>query len=94
MSHQPGPSANQTQQPTPDLAQQGGFVAPGSARHAEEQARKDRTLTEFMLLLDEYEPMVRTSRLRCLFQGHIAIPTFTDTERSHRLLSAACWVRV
>lgn len=28
-------------------------------RQAEEQARKDRTLTEFMLMLDNYEPMVR-----------------------------------
>lgn len=42
--------------------------APMDPRQAEEQARKDRTLTEFMLMLDEYEPMVREFRstLFCL----------------------------
>jgi transcription initiation factor TFIID subunit 10 len=55
---QAGPSSNQAQHPPPDQLQKGGSAS-GSARHAEEQARKDRTLTEFMLMLDEYEPMVR-----------------------------------
>ncbi|KAF8582788.1 transcription initiation factor IID, TAF10 subunit [Ramaria rubella] len=55
---QAGTSSNQAQQPTPEQSQQGGPLAAGSTRHAEEQARKDRTLTEFMLMLDEYEPMI------------------------------------
>lgn len=55
---QAGTSSNQAQQPTPDQSQLGGSSASGSARIAEEQARKDRTLTEFMLMLDDYEPMV------------------------------------
>ena len=54
---QAGPSLNQAQQPTPDHLHQGVTSASGS-RYAEEQARKDRTLTEFMLMLDEYEPIV------------------------------------
>lgn len=29
------------------------------SRQAAEEARKDRTLAEFMLMLDEYEPLVR-----------------------------------
>src|SRR6201999_1762984 len=32
-------------------------------RQAAEEARKDRTLAEFMLMLDEYEPLVRVSRM-------------------------------
>jgi hypothetical protein len=31
------------------------------SRQAEEEARKDRTLAEFLLMLDDYEPLV------CLF---------------------------
>jgi len=67
----------------------------GSTRHAEEQARKDRTLTEFMLMLDEYEPMVCTSKYRFPFRGRIAnVATLTkpDTKRSYRLLLATRWV--
>ncbi len=32
--------------------------APQPTRQAAEEARKDRTLAEFMLMLDEYEPLV------------------------------------
>jgi len=34
--------------------------APSQSRQAAEEARKDRTLAEFLLMLDEYEPLVRT----------------------------------
>ncbi|TDL23796.1 transcription initiation factor IID, TAF10 subunit [Rickenella mellea] len=41
---QPGPSAQSSSQP--------------QTRQAAEQARKDRTLAEFMLMLDDYEPLI------------------------------------
>lgn len=51
--------------------------APMDPRQAEEQARKDRTLTEFMLMLDEYEPMVRelqsTLFFICIFIGQLTM---------------------
>jgi hypothetical protein len=54
-------------EPAPDNSiatpQAGGSGGAGSAqpqsRQAAEEARKDRTLAEFMLMLDEYEPLVR-----------------------------------
>ena len=36
-------------------------------RQAAEEARKDRTLAEFMLMLDEYEPLVCVLRLIKIF---------------------------
>jgi transcription initiation factor TFIID subunit 10 len=48
-------------QPAQDNLQvtpQAGGAQPQS-RQAAEEARKDRTLAEFMLMLDEYEPLVR-----------------------------------
>lgn len=35
-----------------------GMAAAGQSRQAAEDARKDRTLAEFLLMLDEYEPLV------------------------------------
>ena len=35
-----------------------------ATRRADELARKDRTLAEFMLMLDDYEPLVSSSRAR------------------------------
>ena len=53
-------------QPVQDISQatpQAGGGMTGSAqpqtRQAAEEARKDRTLAEFLLMLDEYEPLVR-----------------------------------
>jgi transcription initiation factor TFIID subunit 10 len=61
------PDASQQQQPS-----QATTVAAGSStttatvvasqpqsRQAAEEARKDRTLAEFLVMLDEYEPLVR-----------------------------------
>ena len=39
----------QTQQSAP---------APGPSRRPDEEAKKDRTLAEFLLMLDDYEPLV------------------------------------
>jgi len=50
------PGQQQHQQQTPSAQEQTQSTNP---RYAEEQALKDRTLTEFMLMLDDYEPMVR-----------------------------------
>jgi len=53
--------AQDNSQATP---QAGGSGSTGSAqpqsRQAAEEARKDRTLAEFMLMLDDYEPLVRS----------------------------------
>ena len=52
--------------PTPDQQQVQTSAAKGSpessppqSRQAAEEARKDRTLAEFMAMLDDYEPLVR-----------------------------------
>jgi transcription initiation factor TFIID subunit 10 len=43
--------------------------APTQTRQAAEEARKDRTLAEFMLMLDDYEPLVRKRFGCCLFES-------------------------
>lgn len=55
-------------------------------RQAEEQARKDRTLTEFMLMLDEYEPMIPSEIADFYFQR---VGFETEDVRLKRLLSLA-----
>ena len=56
----PGPSDTQTSQSQPVQ-----FTQP-QTRQAAEDARKDRTLAEFLLMLDEYEPLVCASlHTRC-----------------------------
>lgn len=50
--------------PAPVGTQQTPQTAPTAStqpqtRQAAEEARKDRTLAEFMLMLDDYEPLVR-----------------------------------
>ena len=52
-------SALDNSQVTPQASGSGssGSTQPQS-RQAAEEARKDRTLAEFMLMLDEYEPLV------------------------------------
>ncbi|KII87195.1 hypothetical protein PLICRDRAFT_93009 [Plicaturopsis crispa FD-325 SS-3] len=57
----PGPAYPQ-QQAAPERAAAGTSAAASSSqpqsRLAAEEARKDRTLAEFMLMLDEYEPLI------------------------------------
>lgn len=59
----PGGYAQPPTEPSQSSAQPGGSGASGStqpqSRQAAEEARKDRTLAEFMLMLDDYEPLVR-----------------------------------
>jgi transcription initiation factor TFIID subunit 10 len=59
----PGGNAEPAPENSQAVPQAGGSGSAGSAqpqsRQAAEEARKDRTLAEFMLMLDEYEPLVR-----------------------------------
>lgn len=64
----PTPSApSPNQQGTPDFTQPGPSTTqqsrPAATQDAEE-ARKDKTLAEFMLMLDDYEPLVRVMSRR------------------------------
>lgn len=53
-------AATSAQVPTANAAASSSTQAqaPQPTRQAAEEARKDRTLAEFMLMLDEYEPLV------------------------------------
>ena len=45
------------------------------SRQTAEEARKDRTLADFLLMLDDYEPLVCSSRIQTFFsQISIQIP--------------------
>lgn len=60
-------SSSQIGTPAPDPSQVASSSTPAPAqvptqpqsRQAAEEARKDRTLAEFLLMLDDYEPLVR-----------------------------------
>ncbi|KAJ6581327.1 transcription initiation factor IID TAF10 subunit [Mycena capillaripes] len=47
-----------TSQPAYPIGQSSENSAPQQSRQAAEEARKDRTLAEFMLMLDDYEPLI------------------------------------
>ncbi|KAF7796339.1 hypothetical protein EIP86_007516 [Pleurotus ostreatoroseus] len=51
------PSQSQSQSQQPQQASSSTQSSPQS-RQAAEEARKDRTLAEFLLMLDEYEPLI------------------------------------
>ncbi|KAF8202121.1 transcription initiation factor TFIID 23-30kDa subunit-domain-containing protein [Pholiota molesta] len=54
-----GAASSSTQQPAAGTSTSTGTAAaPAQSRHAAEEARKDRTLADFMLMLDEYEPLI------------------------------------
>ena len=102
----PTPSAPSPHpQSTPDFTQPGPSTTQPSrpaTGQAAEEARKDKTLAEFLLMLDEYEPLVRTTSndegsnagaafalgARALMRGR------TDTQRSYGVLSPASRIRV
>lgn len=46
---------------TSQTPQDAATPAQPQSRQAAEDARKDRTLAEFLLMLDDYEPLVATS---------------------------------
>ncbi|KAK7030637.1 transcription initiation factor TFIID subunit 10 [Favolaschia claudopus] len=47
-----------TSQPAYPIGQPSDNSGPQQSRQAAEEARKDRTLAEFMLMLDDYEPLI------------------------------------
>jgi hypothetical protein len=63
------PYPPQPYQPYPPAASGSGGGEPTSTRRADELARKDRTLAEFMLMLDEYDPLVSGLVSLCLGLG-------------------------
>lgn len=54
----PQPEASSSTQPAAGTQDAAGNANQAHTRREEELARKDRTLAEFMLMLDEYEPLV------------------------------------
>ncbi|GJJ11294.1 hypothetical protein Clacol_005526 [Clathrus columnatus] len=77
---QAGPSAQGSQpQTVPERTQL-------DPRQAEEQARKDRTLTEFMLMLDDFEPMI-PNEIADFYLQRVGFET--EDVRLKRLLSLA-----
>jgi hypothetical protein len=52
----------QYSQPVQSQAQTQQQPTAGPSRQAGEDARKDKTLAEFLLMLDDYEPLVRVHR--------------------------------
>ncbi len=94
----PTPSAPSPHpQSTPDLTQPGPSTSQPSrpvTGQAAEETRKDKTLAEFLLMLDDYEPLVRVIMSR-ICGGEVAsmvsVLTITtaDSKRSHGVLPAA-----
>jgi transcription initiation factor TFIID subunit 10 len=63
----PQPEASGSAQPAAAAQEAAAGPSQGHTRREEELARKDRTLAEFMLMLDEYEPLVSSGACR---RGH------------------------
>jgi hypothetical protein len=88
--HAPSPvphtmsTPQQQQQPAPTTA--GAGPSTQASRAAAEEARKDRTLAEFLLLLDEHEPIVRPSALHLATCTHMYGCTIPDPDGGHGLL--------
>jgi hypothetical protein len=55
-------------QQNPKPASDGTQPDPPLTRQEQEQATQDRTLAEFMLMLDDYEPLVRLPTLAARFE--------------------------
>lgn len=102
----PTPSAPSPRpQSTPDFTQPGPSTSqpsrPATAQAAEE-ARKDKTLAEFLLMLDDYEPLVRVVSMTASSGGRGVRPRIdraltlagADTQRGHRVLPPASGIRV
>jgi hypothetical protein len=86
------PQQQQQQQPAPTTA--GAGPSTQASRAAAEEARKDRTLAEFLLLLDEHEPIVRPSVLHLATCTHICDCTTPDPDGGHGLLPPARRLRL
>lgn len=81
-------SSQQTTQPAAGSSTSTQPVATQS-RQAAEEARKDRTLADFMLMLDEYEPLVCRN---IVFLENLFLTFFLDPKRSDRLLPPTRWL--
>ena len=87
------PGQSQSTQDTPQTQPGNAAAASTSSaapqtRQAAEEARKDRTLAEFMLMLDDYEPLVRFRDEGVSLTAVYNLPHI-DSERSDRLLPSA-----
>jgi hypothetical protein len=82
----------QQQQPAPTTA--GAGPSTQASRAAAEEARKDRTLAEFLLLLDEHEPIVRAPVLYPAAHTHMYGCTTLDPDGGHGLLPPARRLRL
>ena len=58
-SHMGTPDPSQVASTSTPVPAQVAPPTPQQSRQAAEEARKDRTLAEFLLMLDDYEPLVR-----------------------------------
>jgi hypothetical protein len=80
------PSAPENQHTQSGAASGSSSSSQPQSRQAAEDARKDRTLAEFLLMLDEYEPLVflfsRCAKYQLSVRG-------LDPKRGHGLLPAA-----
>ena len=83
--------SSQSQQTTQPAAGSSTSTQPVAtqSRQAAEEARKDRTLADFMLMLDEYEPLVCCN---IMFLENFFLIFFLDPKRSDRLLSPTRWL--
>jgi hypothetical protein len=58
-------------------------------RQEQELATENRTLAEFLLMLDDYEPLVSVQKLLSSYTNGSV-----DSQRGHRLLPPTGWCRV
>lgn len=56
------------------------------------QAKKDRSLAEFLLMLDEFKPLVGTIFVLPEIGSSLLILHALDSQRGDRLLSSTSWV--
>lgn len=91
------PNGDQEPKPTEAEADEPDLSQLFAARREEELARRDRSLAEFLVMLDGYKPLVRDwwSRSRSIGdKGDIVLIMAVDTGRSHRILSAKSRLRL
>lgn len=104
------PAAPTPSLPTPDPSQAAGSSSQVTAPPAQpqprqaEEARKDKSLAEFLLMLDDYEPLVRwvervgdprqqrPTELWLRHEPPYSRNRLIGSQRGHGLLSATSWV--
>lgn len=90
------PSVTETSQVGPQAGSSATSTSgPPQSRQAAEEARKDRTLAEFMLMLDDYEPLVRSCLVWLQRDSLWSELLYNlDSKWSYRLLPPAGGVRL